>query len=33
MQAMQGFCTAFGVVLAEVQQFLEQNGLDDPAKV
>jgi len=30
---MHTFCTAFGGVLAEVQTFLAENGLDDPAKV
>lgn len=33
MEAMHAFCTAFSGVLAEVQQFLAENGLDDPAKV
>lgn len=30
---MQQFCAAFGGLMAEVQQFLAENGLDDPAKV
>ena len=33
MEAMHAFCTAFSGVLAEIQQFLAENGLDDPAKV
>lgn len=33
MAAMHAFCTAFSSVLAEIQQFLAENGLDDPAKV
>lgn len=33
MAAMHAFCTAFSGVLAEIQQFLADNGLDDPAKV
>lgn len=33
MAAMHAYCTAFSGVLAEIQQFLADNGLDDPAKV
>lgn len=33
MGAMAAFCSGFGGLLAEVQAFLEANGLDDPAKV
>ncbi len=33
LQQMQQFCDAFGALLAEVQQFLAENGLDDPTKV
>ncbi len=33
LQQMHSFCTSFGAVLAEVQAFLAENGLDDPAKV
>lgn len=33
LQQMHAFCTSFGAVLAEVQAFLAENGLDDPAKV
>jgi len=33
MAAMHDYCTAFSGVLAEIQQFLADNGLDDPAKV
>lgn len=33
MAQMHAFCTAFSAVLAEVQAFLAENGLDDPAKV
>lgn len=33
LQQMHSFCSSFGTVLAEVQAFLAQHGLDDPAKV
>ena len=33
LQRMHAFCVAFGGLLAEVQEFLAANGLDDPAKV
>lgn len=33
MQQMHAFCTAFGVVLADIQTFLAENDLDDPTKV
>lgn len=33
MAQMHAFCTAFSAVLAEVQAFLADNSLDDPAKV
>lgn len=33
MRHMHAFCAAFGEVLAEVQLFLADNDLDDPAKV
>ncbi|KAL4433929.1 hypothetical protein ABPG75_000370 [Micractinium tetrahymenae] len=32
-QQMHDFCTSFGAVLAELQAFLAERGLDDPAKV
>jgi hypothetical protein len=33
MQHMHAFCTAFGGLLADIQRFLAENDLDDPAKV
>lgn len=30
---MHAFCSGFSKLLAEVQAFLADNGLDDPAKV
>jgi hypothetical protein len=33
LEEMHAFCAAFGGLLAEVQQFLAANDLDDPAKV
>lgn len=33
MQQLHAFCSAFSTVLGEVQAFLAQQGLDDPAKV
>ncbi|KAL4855989.1 Importin beta-like SAD2 [Chlorella vulgaris] len=32
MQHMHAFCTAFGGLLADIQRFLAENDLDDPAK-
>ncbi len=33
MQQLHTFCTEFGALLAEVQEFLAANDLDDPTKV
>lgn len=33
MAAMKDFCAEFEGLLAEVHTFLDENGLDDPAKV
>ena len=32
-EQLGAFCLEFSVVLAQVHQFLESSGLDDPAKV